>query len=820
MEIREKENIAGITLQCNQCTRRYSTQSALLRHKKSHDRNAWYSCEVCHLKFSRKDILQRHKQVHGNTEKLSERKRAIHACDECRKNKIRCNSDYPCQSCIKSGKQCTYLTQVSRPSIQGFRGRRKNVTHEARLPSESIDADSPQNQQPSRSQSDASNIFLPIVPHGDTFTSLSSSNQLLLTDIDLLLSQSQTNRSLTARHAVNFPAVSELVPSCTTRSSFNGPLHLTDSIGYPSLKQTDPSTFSVLQTLGPANNWFQELALPMAISHNVVRDMVQQAAADFVELEIKDAVWRSRKRRSFSHVILDNFNLSAWMKGKKTHLLHTFVTSFFDNFSPLWPISWRQGFDHDAVEPLLYLTMTAIGAMYAGCPSAASYGLILHQELCAVLPDCCLLCADIETKLEAIFEALLLSEIMSLYRGDSQASTYVKHASAILVAHARRIGVFLELPAQQFKDSTLEICHDQTEKKLQQWIRMERRRRMAFGFLRCEVFSSIIFNTRPIIAAEDLRLRAPCDHGVWMYVGPEWRDKLLSVVEKVVCYPLYSDLMCTITKWDRSQIPLLDPYTHELVLYGLQISLLTSCHNSSKLFSNFQNSDQLSTNDPSVVITDWQTPIEDLTLSKILRHIDEWKTVQDKFQAAGHNGTDKLRNPSAQLLYHMGYIRSNADLVVLQEILSYDNNSPLRTESQERAFRKVCWWATTDAAKVALLHACHVWAVAEKYLMMQSHLANSSLRYDQGIDIFSVISLCYAAIVIWVMAELCPNIDIQVGHPDNNDADFLVVNSGNIRQGIEKISDVVTRASPPSWQTASFLVMSTKALTHKALYLF
>ncbi|CRG86621.1 hypothetical protein PISL3812_03631 [Talaromyces islandicus] len=830
---------------CSQCHRRYSTQSALLRHQKSHDRSAWHSCEICHLKFSRTDILQRHKQLHGNGNGPSERKRAIKACDGCRRNKIRCTGDNPCQTCSRVGKKCTYLTHMARPSVQGLHKERKQVLassreehpkqpeYDAFAPTDLISTADPVPSGKNDSRATLLTLFryeidtqvasfgangnhnrynefvtsdlVAAVMTDNYNTALLAENPQFFTNIDRLLAHSPNLAAVTSKGNRNFDFLLARSPDADIGGS---PSFFEFSLG----DGFDHSIFPATQTPYLLNdNLPDPIIQNVFLSHNVVRDMVHQAAVDFLELGIKDAVFRSRKRRNFSQVIEEYFNLSSYMKDKTTHVLHTFLSSFFENFSVLWPITWHQGADHDTVEPLLYLTMTAIGAMHTDSPNAAAYGLALHQELCAVLPNACLLCPDEEIKLEIIFEALLLSETMALYRGDSEACGFVQQARTVLLSHARRLGLFHELPAQESSDWAMEVCHNQTEKKLQQWIRMERRRRMAFGFFRCEVFSGLLFNTSPLIGSEDLCLRIPCDHETWMYVGPEWREKLLLVAEEAISYPLYSDLMRAATECENTQLPPLNASAHELVLYGLQIPLLASLHSSGNLYQDMSDFGSTDVTDPSILFSGFQTSrfASGIALPKILSLIDRWRATHDRLQSANRpdGKTPSGGSLSPQLLYHMGYIRSNADLMALQSVASYNSNKEESSISMgdfsqdQLVLQQVRLWVTTNSAKVALSHACQIWALAEKHLARSESKHASSLKYDQDINIVSMISLYYAAIVIWVMAELCPDMSIR-----------------NIRQGVRQIGDVVARASALSWQTASSLITNTRALAYKGLY--
>jgi hypothetical protein len=44
----------------------------------------------------------------------SKRRRVSKACDECNKRKVKCDGKFPCSTCVKSGKECTYINPNKR----------------------------------------------------------------------------------------------------------------------------------------------------------------------------------------------------------------------------------------------------------------------------------------------------------------------------------------------------------------------------------------------------------------------------------------------------------------------------------------------------------------------------------------------------------------------------------------------------------------------------------------------------------------------------------------------------------------------------------
>ncbi|KAJ5413816.1 hypothetical protein N7509_000443 [Penicillium cosmopolitanum] len=170
--------------------------------------------------------------------------------------------------------------------------------------------------------------------------------------------------------------------------------------------------------------------------------------------------------------------------------------------------------------------MTSIGAMYAGSSNATAYGMAVHQALRPILLNECLKCPENSVKMEEIFEALILTEVMSLYVGKFQESKYVREARTILVSFAQRANLLTE-PSHQW-GSVCQCDRNQSEESLARWIHMERRRRLAFAFLRCETYFCILFNTRPLVSHFDFDLKIPCSQELCTYVGPDWREKLLT----------------------------------------------------------------------------------------------------------------------------------------------------------------------------------------------------------------------------------------------------------------------------------------------------
>jgi hypothetical protein len=49
-----------------------------------------------------------------------------------------------------------------------------------------------------------------------------------------------------------------------------------------------------------------------------------------------------------------------------------------------------------------------------------------------------------------------------------------------------------------------------------QFMRLETRKRIAFGIFRADIFMSAVLNTRPFMSAEEIKLRFPCSDEIWL----------------------------------------------------------------------------------------------------------------------------------------------------------------------------------------------------------------------------------------------------------------------------------------------------------------
>ncbi|BCS20883.1 Zn(II)2Cys6 transcription factor domain-containing protein [Aspergillus puulaauensis] len=762
------------SLSCSQCSRQYASYSAYNRHRKTHDRTRWHSCDICDLQFSRSDVLHRHKQIHGESSggSNSVRQRSIRACDECRRGKIRCDNGNPCRNCLKAGKACAYRMKSTRPSVRDFPKRSAaNKSRSEAATSATVTTASSSSQN----ESLISTMLSPasaLEPATGAPNLLSQAAAQPVVDFESLLPV-----PLPETNAVPLwsgPQINTAGKLNGLGLDWNGSLGKDASfthIGDISMAPGLGADLSNSYMAGPTKSMgYMPSIIPPAATQRkppeVVHGIVQEAVDDFQQFPMNDVVFRCRKRRALSQLFDSSFGGLDAPKSA-SHVLHSFVTCFFDEFHHMWPIMWRQGFDYDAVEPLLYLTMTSIGAIYAGTSRAKAYGMSMLHSLKAAVVSACLACPEHEDKLDQIFEALLLLAIASLHLGHARTPKYIHQARAVLASHARRVNLFSETPAP---DSQYD-----GEESLTRWIKLERKRRMAFAFLRWEAISSILLNTSPQLSCEELCLKIPCNQELWLYVGPDWRERLLTARQEAAFHPMYAELFWHLHGSGTGSLSLtpLSAPIHELMLYGLHLPLgTTPLHTQHALRS-----------------PDWES------VKRMLNPI----SLYDR------------ENLSAWLLYHLAYIRIHSNMNLFK-IPSTDSDVSTAPFEQQRINDLTCW-STTTSAKVALYHACQIWylitATLQQDDLVTPYFPNQ--RAASQHNIVAIICLYYAGVVMRTMADLCPTIDAQILQPRHIMGETLLT-SYNIHVEIQKLGDVASRLCPSSEET-SWLVTEIKALS-------
>jgi hypothetical protein len=83
-----------------------------------------------------------------------------------------------------------------------------------------------------------------------------------------------------------------------------------------------------------------------------------------------------------------------------------------------------------------------------------------------------------------------------------------KHLGALLVAQSRRLNLFEE-PSHRILDALEQPLQDHQEAQLARWRNLELRKRLAYGIMRADVYTSVLLNSRPLLSCEEIYLTLP-----------------------------------------------------------------------------------------------------------------------------------------------------------------------------------------------------------------------------------------------------------------------------------------------------------------------
>ncbi|PBK64949.1 hypothetical protein ARMSODRAFT_1022663 [Armillaria solidipes] len=105
---------------CQFCPAKFTRETHLQRHIRSHTNERSYVCDLCDAQFTRSDVLSRHKKTCKDP-MVSNRSRQK-SCKACAACKVKCDLEYPCSRCVSRNETCLFLND---PSVS--REKRRNA---------------------------------------------------------------------------------------------------------------------------------------------------------------------------------------------------------------------------------------------------------------------------------------------------------------------------------------------------------------------------------------------------------------------------------------------------------------------------------------------------------------------------------------------------------------------------------------------------------------------------------------------------------------------------------------------------------------------
>jgi Fungal specific transcription factor domain len=462
------------------------------------------------------------------------------------------------------------------------------------------------------------------------------------------------------------------------------------------------------------------------------------------------------------------------------HCLDHLVHLYWENFWALWPMISAYAFDTHSISPVLYLAISSIGAMYGGS-KASHFGVLLHEALRELLCEPMLTSDESDSSSLALAQARLLTQVAALYFGQKRAFSYAQHLGSVLIAQTRRMDLYSPSRHQHELAHVPTSTHESAEnsKWLARWLLAESRKRLAFGILRAEVYTSVLLNARPMLCAEEVEIELPSSNYLWLtkftsdaqFIAAIRQDVTSNMSEKLP----FSDVV-RIT-YERNEItPPLSVVSQELLIFGLQEYVWRLCHDphtlsrltgsqidSKEIYNGLDDSPYRHERSPSLHS---HPPSHNRSLSMISlesrlarrsRQMTSLRAEHKNTSSALYNWrqllstrngeltrSDRTSLMSGLLLFHISFLRIFAPIEHLHHI-SYRVGSETGPGPEGDVVRAVWTWSQSDHARIAAQHACVVWSLLYQEC---SRAEETRARFN----FLALLGLHHAAVVVWAFA--------------------------------------------------------------------
>ncbi|KAK6440716.1 hypothetical protein LTR95_003049 [Oleoguttula sp. CCFEE 5521] len=605
------------------------------------------------------------------------------------------------------------------------------------------------------------------------------------------------DESLLVDSTLSLPVWDAHVVSATADAGLNLPLDL-DGMTWPQLHETyflqDDPFVGIFDTGWEATDQddtayrspFTALARqdPMAALTKEADDLVHCATTAASQDTVTD-VWKKRLSTTDARLrtLLYPGPVHVTANEQIQSTLDATIALYLRHFNCLWPM-FRNGTLSDGnLHPILYLVMISIGSMY-GPNLQKHFGTLLHKRLRRLLTASLFDLEGPDSDLIWLAHARLLTQVQGLYFGQKKAFSYAQHLGAILIAHARRLNLF---EGSVMGSDDLLGGRFQTATTHGRWKEAELQRRLAFGILRADVYTSVLLNTRPLMSFEEVNLTLPMSDGLWHNADNLTpRDQAIAarVETQHTSQAPFSDLLRILLDRDEPKVPVGAVGT-ELCLFGLQMPVWRFAHDAQQFerltggrwarresghqgvgYSNDLRGHSLHDSSSSHSQIRESMSRHDRRqivpgpgfLERAKRRMTDLSSDRERIEAAleawhaGFHAT--LRSPdfaqhrtslgSSILLWNLSHLQLHAPLQRLHDV-SY------RLADAERAdivsIHSARAWAVTDDAVVATERALSICDIIENELQQppEQHSHFSFIAFA---------ALHHAAVVLWVTSEV------------------------------------------------------------------
>jgi hypothetical protein len=447
-------------------------------------------------------------------------------------------------------------------------------------------------------------------------------------------------------------------------------------------------------------------------------------------------------------------------------ILAHFVKLYKDHFHQLWPLLPRRNLNSGDMHPLLYLTLASIGAMYMG-RAGSDCGSFLHNAVRrrVVLP------AELDESddhLVWLAQARLLTQVAALYFGQPRGFSYAQHLGTLLTAQARRMCLFsAEYHHQRVShfNRSKDVAND--AERLDLWLAIEERRRLAFGVFRGDTFTSVLFNTKPLVTLDEIGLEFPSCNAVYNGEGVDPRVALEMIEhDRALSRDLRASDVYHILLERNEMLPPLEPMAHEILLFGLQLLVwrfsrdrqvlkgLTGSHGFEDEFNpevihnaleeiagpplKKQRRETVTSESESLDVRSYQ--MNDLITERrrLAAALSKWERALPLAKTFARTEEDRSYVLSSLILYHLSLLRLYAPVEDIHQIhYRLADNRPVSTE----LIAGVQAWTQSPQARTAVERVRSVWSL----ITQETQLVRARSRFNFN----AYVGLHHGGAILW-----------------------------------------------------------------------
>jgi hypothetical protein len=542
--------------------------------------------------------------------------------------------------------------------------------------------------------------------------------------------------------------------------------------------------------------------VPSVSQQRVVDDLLAYANSPLSMNETRQSracYWRSMSMRVSEAFHLDDTGPSSTAS---ENMLMRMVDLFMQNFNRLWALFSATSFDPIDLHPLLFLTLTSIGSMYAS-RQHARFGTMMHERTRQVLADSLLELETTEQDILWLAQARVLTQVTALYFGQKRGFSYAQHLGAVVITQARRMHLFTARRYEMGRDGGSETS---TEEELVSWARAESRKRLAYGIFRADAFNSVILNTRPLLASEEISLGLLCSDTVWQIpTDVSAEDRLKAVREDRA---RQNDIpFCDLVRvvFDRqevlSEMDQMEPRAYELLLFGLQGLVWRFSHDLCmfvRLTGKRDDRSETGIGDKRCLQQDSrpdQLAIKYRNMSdlredngRLLKALDKWHQSFNTVRTTIDFKNDRTSTLSSLILFHISHLRLKAPLDALHYVAyGIADRQPI----ERRRVQDLSLWTQGQDAVSAVQTSCQIWSVLEQE---SRRPPGEMARYN----LLSILGLHHASVVLWTYAST-HDMSGPLQLPATPDRGPIPISRSRIQPLLGSIVDLYRRLSAVGW---------------------